>query len=150
MHFVVANIVRPLTCNKRESFVTLWGGRQVDYFVSLGHVSGSGYNKTCFFSFFRMFACCVLVGCTLPEIVNYIQLLYMCCALPKVILEVEFITSLVFGSQGIQGQCHPCKMVVCSSVRVYNPSSGRKSNHNNNSSNNNNAIHVTMMESTDL
>ena len=41
MHFVVANIVRPLTCNKRVSFVTLWGGRQVDYFVSLGHVSSS-------------------------------------------------------------------------------------------------------------
>ena len=36
MHFVVANIVRPLTQSKRVSFVSLWGGRQVDYFVSLG------------------------------------------------------------------------------------------------------------------
>ena len=48
MHFVVANIVRPLTCDKQVSFVTLWGGRQVDYFVSLG---GSGYNKMCFLLF---------------------------------------------------------------------------------------------------
>ena len=36
MHFVVANIVMPLTQSKRISFVTLWGGRRVDYFVSLG------------------------------------------------------------------------------------------------------------------
>ena len=36
MHFVVANIVRPLTQSKGVSFVSLWGGRQVDYFVSLG------------------------------------------------------------------------------------------------------------------
>ena len=36
MHFVVANIVMPVTQSKRISFVTLWGGRQVDYFVSLG------------------------------------------------------------------------------------------------------------------
>ena len=36
MHFVVANIVRPLTQSKGVSFVTLWGGKQVDYFVSLG------------------------------------------------------------------------------------------------------------------
>ncbi|CAK9017602.1 unnamed protein product [Durusdinium trenchii] len=34
MHFVVANIVRPLTQSKGVSFVTLWGGREVDYFVS--------------------------------------------------------------------------------------------------------------------
>ncbi|CAL1141954.1 unnamed protein product, partial [Cladocopium goreaui] len=34
MHFVVANIVRPLTQSKGVSFVSLWGGRQVDYFVS--------------------------------------------------------------------------------------------------------------------
>ena len=36
MHFVVANVVRPLTHSKGVSFVTLWGGRQVDYFVPLG------------------------------------------------------------------------------------------------------------------
>ena len=36
MHFVVANVVRPLTQSKGVSFVTLWGGRQVDYFVPLG------------------------------------------------------------------------------------------------------------------
>ncbi|CAK9116133.1 unnamed protein product [Durusdinium trenchii] len=42
MHFVVANIVRPLACNKRESFVTLWGGRQVDYFVS--HSWGTSFS----------------------------------------------------------------------------------------------------------
>ena len=36
MHFVVANIVRPLTQSKGASFVSLRGGRQVDYFVSLG------------------------------------------------------------------------------------------------------------------
>ena len=36
MHFVVANVVRPLTQSKGVSFVTLWGGRQVDYFVLLG------------------------------------------------------------------------------------------------------------------
>ena len=35
MHFVVANIVRPLTKSNGVSFVTLWGGRQVDYFVCL-------------------------------------------------------------------------------------------------------------------
>ena len=35
MHFVVANIVTPLTQSKGVSFVTLWGGRRVDYFVSL-------------------------------------------------------------------------------------------------------------------
>eukprot|EP00435_Cladocopium_sp_Y103_P002100 s757_g1.t1 len=34
MHFVVANIVKPLTQSKGVSFVSLWGGRQVDYFVS--------------------------------------------------------------------------------------------------------------------
>ncbi|CAL1141136.1 unnamed protein product [Cladocopium goreaui] len=34
MHFVVANIVTPLTQSKGVSFVTLWGGRRVDYFVS--------------------------------------------------------------------------------------------------------------------
>ncbi|CAK9110651.1 Putative outer membrane protein PmpB [Durusdinium trenchii] len=34
MHFVVANVVRPLTQSKGVSFVTLWGGKQVDYFVS--------------------------------------------------------------------------------------------------------------------
>ncbi|CAL1156681.1 unnamed protein product [Cladocopium goreaui] len=37
MHFVVANIVRPLTAltqSKGVSFVSLWGGRRVDYFVS--------------------------------------------------------------------------------------------------------------------
>ena len=38
MHFVVANIVTPLTQSKGVSFVTLWGGRRVDYFVSLGIV----------------------------------------------------------------------------------------------------------------
>ena len=38
MHFVVANIVKPLTESKEVSFVTLWGGRQVDYFVPLGDV----------------------------------------------------------------------------------------------------------------
>ena len=53
MHFVVANIVRPLTCNKRVSFVTLWGGRQVDYFVSLGHVSSSGDETNLFWMFAR-------------------------------------------------------------------------------------------------
>ena len=37
MHFVVANIVTPLTQSKGVSFVTLWGGRRVDYFVSLDH-----------------------------------------------------------------------------------------------------------------
>ena len=35
MHFVVANIVTPLTQSKGVSFVTLWGGRRVDYFVPL-------------------------------------------------------------------------------------------------------------------
>jgi len=34
MHFVVSNIVRPLTCDRQVSFVSLWGARQVDYFVS--------------------------------------------------------------------------------------------------------------------
>ncbi|CAE7458664.1 pmpB, partial [Symbiodinium necroappetens] len=34
MHFVVNNMVRPLTRDKQVSFVSLWGGRQVDYFVS--------------------------------------------------------------------------------------------------------------------
>ncbi|CAL1173608.1 unnamed protein product [Cladocopium goreaui] len=34
MHFVVANIVTPLTQSKGVSFVALWGGRRVDYFVS--------------------------------------------------------------------------------------------------------------------
>ena len=38
MHFVVANIVTPLTQSKGVSFVALWGGRRVDYFVSLGIV----------------------------------------------------------------------------------------------------------------
>ncbi|CAK8987616.1 unnamed protein product, partial [Durusdinium trenchii] len=42
MHFVVANIVRPLTCDKQVSFVTLWGGRQVDYFVS--HSWGTSFS----------------------------------------------------------------------------------------------------------
>ncbi|CAL1156744.1 unnamed protein product [Cladocopium goreaui] len=41
MHFVVANIVMPLTQSKRISFVTLWGGRRVDYFVS--HCWGSSF-----------------------------------------------------------------------------------------------------------
>ena len=36
MHFVVANIVTPLTQSREVSFVTLWGGRRVKYFVSLG------------------------------------------------------------------------------------------------------------------
>ena len=43
MHFVVANIVRPLTAltqSKGVSFVSLWGGRRVDYFVSLDHCFG--------------------------------------------------------------------------------------------------------------
>ncbi|CAE7594077.1 pmpB [Symbiodinium natans] len=34
MHFVVANIVRPLTRSQQVSFVSLWGGREVSYFVS--------------------------------------------------------------------------------------------------------------------
>lgn len=34
-HFVCSSIVRPLTERKRASFVSLWGGRPVDYFVSL-------------------------------------------------------------------------------------------------------------------
>eukprot|EP00913_Durusdinium_trenchii_P017245 g16215.t1 len=42
MHFVVANIVRPLTQSKGVSFVTLWGGRQVDYFVS--HSWGTSFS----------------------------------------------------------------------------------------------------------
>ena len=40
MHFVVANIVVPLTQSKGVSFVTLWGGRKVDYFVRLGRICG--------------------------------------------------------------------------------------------------------------
>eukprot|EP00913_Durusdinium_trenchii_P027160 g25483.t1 len=58
MHFVVANIVRPLTCNKRVSFVTLWGGRQVDYFVShswgtsFSHFVRSIRRVWCLFEFF--------------------------------------------------------------------------------------------------
>ena len=28
MHFVVSNIVRPLTCDRQVSFVSLWGARQ--------------------------------------------------------------------------------------------------------------------------
>ena len=35
MHFIVANIVMPLTRKKEVSFVALWGGRPVDYFVLL-------------------------------------------------------------------------------------------------------------------
>ena len=35
MHFIVANIVKPLTRKKEVSFVALWGGRPVDYFVLL-------------------------------------------------------------------------------------------------------------------
>ncbi|CAK9110650.1 Probable outer membrane protein PmpB (Polymorphic membrane protein B) [Durusdinium trenchii] len=42
MHFVVANIVRPLTQSKGVSFVTLWGGKQVDYFVS--HSWGTSFS----------------------------------------------------------------------------------------------------------
>eukprot|EP00438_Fugacium_kawagutii_P036121 Skav236840 [mRNA] locus=scaffold1027:135722:137380:+ [translate_table: standard] len=42
MHFVVANIVRLLTKSKQVSFVSLWGGRQVDYFVS--HSWGTGFR----------------------------------------------------------------------------------------------------------
>ncbi|CAL1141141.1 unnamed protein product [Cladocopium goreaui] len=42
MHFVVANIVRPLTQSKRVSFVSLWGGRQLDYFVS--HCWGANFS----------------------------------------------------------------------------------------------------------
>eukprot|EP00438_Fugacium_kawagutii_P036119 Skav236838 [mRNA] locus=scaffold1027:112086:122184:+ [translate_table: standard] len=42
MHFVVANIVKPLTKSKQVSFVSLWGGRQVDYFVS--HSWGTGFR----------------------------------------------------------------------------------------------------------
>ncbi|CAK9029176.1 unnamed protein product [Durusdinium trenchii] len=34
MHFIVANIVTPLTSQRQTSFVGLWGGRKVDYFVS--------------------------------------------------------------------------------------------------------------------
>ena len=34
MHYVVSNVVLPLTSNNRSSFVALWGGRPVDYFVS--------------------------------------------------------------------------------------------------------------------
>ena len=41
MHFIVANIVRPLTRSKQVSFVTLWGGKQVWYFVS--HSWGTGF-----------------------------------------------------------------------------------------------------------
>eukprot|EP00438_Fugacium_kawagutii_P022771 Skav200416 [mRNA] locus=scaffold3377:5448:9919:+ [translate_table: standard] len=40
MHFVVSNIVRPLTKSKGVSFVTLWGGRRVDYFVSHSWITG--------------------------------------------------------------------------------------------------------------
>eukprot|EP00438_Fugacium_kawagutii_P023264 Skav224629 [mRNA] locus=scaffold1903:88342:89974:+ [translate_table: standard] len=42
MHFVVANLVRPLTKSKGVSFVTLWGGRRVDYFVS--HSWGTSFR----------------------------------------------------------------------------------------------------------
>ena len=49
MHFVVANIVTPLTQSKGVSFVTLWGGRRVDYFVSLDHSSWQCF-KTLFVS----------------------------------------------------------------------------------------------------
>ena len=35
MHFIVANIVTPLTSQRQTSFVGLWGGRKVDYFVCL-------------------------------------------------------------------------------------------------------------------
>ena len=51
MHFVVANIVRPLTQSKRVSFVSLWGGRQVDYFVSLGMLLAKLFLK-CFLTTF--------------------------------------------------------------------------------------------------
>ena len=34
MHYVVSNVVLPLTSKNRSSFVALWGGRPVDYFVS--------------------------------------------------------------------------------------------------------------------
>ena len=44
MHFVVANIVTPLTQSKGVSFVTLWGGRRVDYFVSLGIFSWASFD----------------------------------------------------------------------------------------------------------
>eukprot|EP00438_Fugacium_kawagutii_P007690 Skav213155 [mRNA] locus=scaffold31:72343:75091:- [translate_table: standard] len=40
MHFVVSNLVRPLTKSKQISFVDLWGGRRVDYFVSHSWITG--------------------------------------------------------------------------------------------------------------
>eukprot|EP00434_Breviolum_minutum_P000023 symbB.v1.2.000020.t1/scaffold5.1/size591573/20 len=42
MHFIVANIVTPLTRKKEVSFVALWGGRPVDYFVS--HSWGTSFS----------------------------------------------------------------------------------------------------------
>eukprot|EP00438_Fugacium_kawagutii_P014363 Skav231769 [mRNA] locus=scaffold739:186093:196299:- [translate_table: standard] len=40
MHFVVSNLVRPLTKSKQVSFVDLWGGRRGDYFVSHSWITG--------------------------------------------------------------------------------------------------------------
>eukprot|EP00438_Fugacium_kawagutii_P014350 Skav202499 [mRNA] locus=scaffold32:146273:151503:- [translate_table: standard] len=40
MHFVVSNLVRPLTKSKQIAFVDLWGGRRVDYFVSHSWITG--------------------------------------------------------------------------------------------------------------
>ena len=48
MHFVVANIVTPLTQSKGVSFVTLWGGRRVDYFVSLDHCFRQSFKADLF------------------------------------------------------------------------------------------------------
>ena len=48
MHFVVANIVTPLTQSKGVSFVTLWGGRRVDYFVSLAHCFWQSFKTDVF------------------------------------------------------------------------------------------------------
>ena len=38
MHFVVNNIVRPLTCDRQVSFVSLWGGRQAGVSKNLGPI----------------------------------------------------------------------------------------------------------------
>lgn len=50
MHSVVNTIVKPLTDARRSSFVCLWGGRKVDYFVPLA------------FSLLGGFPCAYLTG----------------------------------------------------------------------------------------
>ena len=124
MHFVVANIVTPLTQSKGVSFVTLWGGRRVDYFVPLDPFFGKFLNMMCFISFQGLCSLC-------PILLQNASLAFLCvlgkvpflghqfsalCAVHSVPCAVQR------GPQFLDG-CSVLDLFVCSLEEITNTSS---------------------------